>query len=852
MKKYGIILILNFLCVYSLSSQEKIFKNAPIKKVFFVLEKQFQIKFSFSDSLVSNVEISIDLNEMLLGAILQEIQSKTSLVFQKLTKRYIIVSDKNENNKNAACGFVIDMISQKPLKSASVIIKSKQIGTNTDINGYFQLMQIEKTDSIKISFVGYKSQFISGGDLLVKPCKKINLQELMSELDEVLITNYLAKGIKIKKDGSTVINSKKLEILPGLIEPDVLQSLQLLPGINSPNETASGLHIRGGTPDQNLIIFDGIKMYNSAHLFGMISAFNPYITEKIKVFRSGAGAKYGNHISGVIDIETGNKILEKTTGGFGFNLTHADAFLKIKMNKNLSFSFSVRRSFTDVFKTNTFRKLSDKVFQNTIISNNNNQLLSSNFNDFYFTDINSKIVYSPTKKDKIIVNQLYTKNKLEHLFSLNDKSYKTRDLLEVKNNGFSSKWVRNWNDKIQQETKFYYTNYNLNYLFIGSQSIINQEQKGVKQNTITERSLQTTFNYFRNNKTTFNFGYQYSKNNVSFLLERKSLANSSNDYIFKEEEENNTHALFGEYIYRDEDKLSLQIGLRSNYYSLTEKTFLAPRIYSQILLKPQFWIKSSLEFKQQNISQLLEFSTADFGLENQIWALSTKENIPLLKSKQFTVGLIYKNNDWAIDVDFYTKKTTGLTTLSKGFETVNNNFSEGDNEINGIDVLIQKKWNNYNTWISYSLGDNSLVFSDINNGKPFAGNTDIKHNFLWSHNLKIRNYQFSLGWNYRTGIPYTNATGLTSQKEIIYQKINGSRLTPYHKLDVSATYSFSFKKENNWKGKVGLSFINIYDKKNILQRNYSVQFDEKGNQVLSKTDIFSLGFTPNIVFRVNF
>ena len=204
--------------------------------------------------------------------------------------------------------------------------------------------------------------------------------------------------------------------------------------INSPNETASGIHIRGGTPDQNLILFDGVKMYNSAHFFGMISAFNPYITEKIKVFRSGAGAKYGNHISGVIDIETDDKIVDKSTGGFGFNLTHADVFFKLKLKENLSFSFSARRSFTDFFKTKTFSKLSDRVFQNTIISRDNSLVDSEIFSstDFHFIDFNSKIIYEPSVKDKIIFNQLFVKNKLEHLFGLRDNTYKTDDNLNIK------------------------------------------------------------------------------------------------------------------------------------------------------------------------------------------------------------------------------------------------------------------------------------------------------------------------------------------------------------------------------------------------------------------------------------
>ena len=125
---------------------------------------------------------------------------------------------------------------------------------------------------------------------------------------------------KIENDGSITVNPDELGILPGLTEPDVLQSLQLLPGISSPTESASDIHIRGGTPDQNLVLWDGIKMYHQGHFFGQISAFNPYITETINVFRSGTSSKYGDRISGVIDIRSSDKVHDSLHIGIGANL----------------------------------------------------------------------------------------------------------------------------------------------------------------------------------------------------------------------------------------------------------------------------------------------------------------------------------------------------------------------------------------------------------------------------------------------------------------------------------------------------------------------------------------------------
>ena len=439
------------------------------------------------------------------------------------------------------------------------------------------------------------------------------------------------------------------------------------------------------------------------------------------------------------------------------------------------------------------------------------------------------------------------------MFGAKNKSYNTRDVLEVKNKGFSGKWIRNWNNNITQKTSFYFSDYDFDYQFNENSTLINDTQKGVKLNRIKDANFQTLFEIEQNKNSSYNFGYQFSNNNVSYKLEREDTSQPNFNTFLEEFNKNQTHAFFGEYIYQKNKKLALQIGARTNYFTLTKKLFFAPRIYSKFLLSTSFWAKGSLESKQQNISQLLEFTTSDFGLENQIWALSTNENIPVLKSNQYTFGFIFKKDNWILDLDFYKKEITGLTTISKGFQTVNEDYSEGNSNVFGIDFLLQKRWENYSSWLSYSFSDTNFTFPDINNSNSFSGNADIKHSLLWTHNLRMGKYNFSLGWNIRSGIPYTNALKLDTNNDIIYQnELNGSRLPIYHKLDFSSTYSFYFHQNKKWKGKVGLSFINIYNRKNILQRNFFTEQDENNISKLSKIDIYSLGFTPNIVFRVNF
>ena len=170
------------------------------------------------------------------------------------------------------------------------------------------------------------------------------------------------------------------------------------------------------------------------------------------------------------------------------------------------------------------------------------------------------------------------------------------------------------------------------------------------------------------------------------------------------------------------------------------------------------------------------------------------------------------------------KKTKGLTSLASGFENANTNFSKGESKTIGLDVLLKKKSKNYRTWISYSTMKKDFNFEEINNNRKFSGNFHIGHQLIWSQTYKWRNFDFSMGWSFRTGTPYTGASGLLEDGFTIdYKTINGERLPNYHRLDISTTYRFNLSKKV--KGKLGFSLFNLYNKKNLLNRSYRARFD---------------------------
>uniref|UniRef100_A0AB33KWC8 TonB-dependent receptor plug domain-containing protein n=1 Tax=Tenacibaculum sp. Pbs-1 TaxID=3238748 RepID=A0AB33KWC8_9FLAO len=397
-------------------------------------------------------------------------------------------------------------------------------------------------------------------------------------LKEVLVTNYITSGINKKRNGTISIIPKQLGVLPGLTEPDILESLKIIPGVQSPNETAAGIYIRGGTPNQNLVLWDGIKMYYSGHFFGMISAFNPYTTKEINLSKSGTGARYGNRVSGVIDIKTTNKIPKKITGSFGLNMTHADALLTIPFSKKTAFSISARRSFSDVLKTFTFDKLSMRVFQ-TFDDNQESQIIDKNIkfsrdNKFNFSDYTTKFIYTPSKDESLNISFLYTNNQMLNNFVIPRYKDKYNDELEIHNTGVSVNWNKQSSEKKTHNIKSYFSNFKLkykgNYNYIDDYLIL----LSTKNNSLTDFGLSYNMNYSFNDKTDLFWGYDFTSTKAAYELKYLiDLEGNRNSSIQKDKVTNNTHSIFTEYIY-DNNNWNINSGIRLNYFSKSINLFL--------------------------------------------------------------------------------------------------------------------------------------------------------------------------------------------------------------------------------------------------------------------------------------
>ncbi|MGB5419726.1 TonB-dependent receptor plug domain-containing protein, partial [Algibacter sp.] len=318
--------------------------------------------------------------------------------------------------------------------------------------------------------------------VVIKAKKKNRKDFRIQILEEVVVNNYLTTGITKLNDGSLTIKPKTFGILPGLIEPDVLQTIQAIPGVQSTDETVSNINVRGGTHDQNLLLWDGIKMYQSGHFFGLISAFNPFTTKRISVYKNGTNAKYGDGISSVIDMRLPDDIDNEFDAGLGFNLINIDGYIKVPLSKKTELQLSTRRSITDLINTTTYDQYFKRIFQDSDFSKGKENTNSISQNEsFYFYDIAAKFLYDITKKDKVRIHFLNVNNDLNYdeQSTINDKNEALNSMLSQENLAFGATYTRDWNDKTTTTFQGYVSNYNLdatNFDVINEQRLIQKNE----------------------------------------------------------------------------------------------------------------------------------------------------------------------------------------------------------------------------------------------------------------------------------------------------------------------------------------------------------------------------------------
>lgn len=786
-------------------------------------------------------------------------------------------------------GEVKDKVSGEALVYVNVLIKETTIGATTNERGYFVIVDAP-ADTLKliVSYIGYVTQEISFDN------RKGNSKHLHIELtpkviesEEVVVKAENYKMWKTTDEVSQItISPKEIAYLPRIGEVDIFRSLQLMPGISGVNDGSAGLYIRGGTPDQNLVLLDGMTVYHVDHFFGFFSAFNADAIKDIQVYKGGFPASFGGRLSSVIDLtgKTGN--INNFNLSLGANLLSVNGIMEIPFLSKGSILISARRSFADIIESPTYNSIftmfnSSEEQQQPQIGGRGgfaNFQQETVLPSFYFYDLNAKISYQLTEKDFASVSFYSGDDYLDqspdpqqftasNFFGENAGENLTREATEITewgNIGSSIRWSRQWNDVFFSNLTAAYSEYTSNNT--SSQNFASNIQsdsgnavsnffKTVQDNQIKDFTfrLDNEWNITQSHKiglgtwiSSIETDYKHLTNDSLFIVDRNNKGFTSAFYLQDK--------------WKILEDLDLTAGLRSTYFNLTDSYHWEPRASFNYNIFDNFKLKGAWGENYQFINQITSENVLDGSRD--FWILSDETLEPGF-SENYILGLEYETNDYLFSVEGYYKNFENLVEFTQRIRRdprnagndINNyliNFYGGTGYAKGIEFLLQKKFGPFNGWVSYTLGKVEYTFPAFDNGDPFPAKQDRTHEFKIVGNFTTGRWVFSSSWLFATGQPYTSPESQyyitllngETQSYIHVSEKNAYRLPDYHRLDLSVAYKFENKSFN---GELGASVFNLYGRKNIWYKKYDLNV----SPVLI-TDVAMLGFTPTVFVKLNF
>lgn len=817
-----------------LSAQEETNK-VPLTELFTLLEDRFNIQFNYAEDSVENISVVSPSAELSLEDTLDYLRQQTGLNLNLSTNNFVLVSLADEL---LLCGFLMDKENLYPLVNATV--QAASASTISDDKGFFQLKLSSRNEVITIRHIGYKTLVRPYINFITSDCEKVYLIPFFQSLDEVVIRNYIVKGIDKLNNGSYALNFDDFDILPGLIDADVLQSVQAFPGIQSINETVSNINIRGGTHDQNLILWDNIKMYQSGHFFGLISMYNPQITQKVTLIKNGSDVSYTDGVSGTIAMETDKAVNTKFKGNIGMNLININGFVDVPTGKNSSLQLAARKAISDFIETPTYDKFFDRISQDTEVAINNEEIVNSD-KSFDFYDASLRWNYHISDSDELRLNFIAVDNELrfDETAVIDGESDSRTSSLSQNSIAGALFYKRTWNDKWVSTFEAYETDYKLKAVNVN----ILDDQRFLQENKVSETSLKLLSKHKLNERLQLMGGYHFVETQVTNLDDVDVPL-----FLLKVSEVVRTHGVFSQLNYKSANSFTnINIGLRFNYLDKFDKQILEPRLSLSQKISDDFSIEILGEFKHQNTSQIINFQNDFLGIEKRRWQLSNDMNIPVITSKQGSLSLNFDRSGWLVSAEGFFKKVDGITTQSQGFQ---NQYefvkTDGSYEAYGIDFHFRKNIENLNSWLSYSFLNDTYEFKDLPEA-TFPSNYEISHAVTFGASYSFNKLKIAAGLNWHSGRPFTQPLEGDEivDNEVNFEPSNNSNLPDYLRVDLSALYDFNFGKNTN--ANVGIAIWNVLNKENVINNFYRVD-----NDALNISQQRSLGLTPNAVFRVFF
>ncbi len=789
-------------------------------------------------------------------------------VEKKYGKAYI---GKSNKNNFSISGLVIDAVSGEPLPFASISIPSTSKGVSTNVDGQYSLPNIPSdTCALLVRYLGYKSRKVFlNPDILTKNFI-IELESDEEQLTEVTVVGEKTEVMKANEEiGMYKITPKNIAKLPNIGEKDIFRAFQLLPGVSAANQNSSGLYVRGGTPDQNLVTYDGFTVYYVDHLYGFFSAFNSNPIKDVQLFKGGFESKFGGRISSVMEITSKNgnnryHNLQADLSAMSFNM-----MAEGPIGKKFTYLVAARRSWAGPL----YNKIAESLKPVSTNSSSGGggfggrgfrQFQSATVANSYFYDANAKINYVPNDHD-VIALSLYKGDDImdnSQSFNLPFRNNSTggvsnTDLSSWGNTGGSLKWSRKWSNKwysnsLVSFSNFYTNRDNSNQNNFNRSNGTSQTLKfgSLENNNLLDFSFKSDVEGKLNEHHFVSWGIQASQLKIDYSY-------SQNDTIKIISKQNNSmivSAYLQDKIRLFSNKLEMTPGIRVNYFGVTKNMYYEPRFNTILHLSKEFKLKGAYGIYYQFAKQI-EREDIIAGSRN-FWVLADGGDLPVTSATHLILGGSYEKGDYLFDVEAYFKDIQNDTRYTLRFIPkigeglkASETFFNGTGKVWGIDFLAQKKFGDFTGWAGYTLAQSTKMIP-IFSPDPFPSNFDVRHEFKVVGMYKWNKWDFSTSFLFATGKPYTSILGTytvtlldgTVRDYTEPSTTNGNRFPAQHRLDLAATYNFT-------KTSLSLSIFNVYNHNNVWYKKFqTVQDPDTGDRYLNITDVNYLGITPNVTF----
>jgi len=784
--------------------------------------------------------------------------------------------------KRSVSGYIKDAKSGEVLISANVYEKISMEGTISNEYGFYSILLATGSHTLVFSYVGYKKKEIILN--LTKDTTLIVELELLSELDEVTVYGSETSKVDRAQMSMVEIPIATLTKIPVLLgEPDVLKVIQLLPGVQSGTEGTSGIYVRGGGPDQNLFLLDGVPVYNANHLFGFFSVFNPGAVKTVKLYKGGFPARFGGRLSSVIDIRMKEGNDKEFKGEFSIGLISSRFSIEGPIIKDkTSFIISGRRTYLDILAKPVI-KIANKYDENSNITAG-----------YYFYDLNAKINHRFSDRSRLFFSSYLGLDKAyssdTYYYVDNHIRYDSSDKMSMKWGNMTNalRWNYVFNPKLFSNLTLTYSKYNFNvgheYLEINTKDKTKEEDIFEYLSGITDVAAKIDFDYYPLPSHSLKFGigsishtFEPGVNHIAYTDNPGQDGSAKIDTTYGNESLSAYELrAYSEDIIDLSKKFKLNLGLHFSAFHVEKEWYasLEPRISLRFLGSEKWSLKASYARMSQYIHLL---STSTINLPTDLWLPVTKKIKPqyahqvavggflnLPKGFDLSAELFYKSMDNLIEY----KEGASFAGISEGWES---KVEVGKGWAYGFEVLLEKNIGKTTGWLGYTWSKTDRQFEAINFGRIFPAKYDRRHDIsiALTHTFSDR-VDLGITWVYGTG----NATTLAlqtypdmEQQEYpwyfygqgieYYGGRNNYRMPSYHRLDLGVNFHKQ-KKQGIRTWSVGL--YNAYSRQNPFflywgydqtsGYNYEGWYYEDSKRVLKQVSLFPL--IPSVSYTFKF